>query len=247
VTHVSSKKTISIIIPTLNEELAITKTLNDIPTSALKKMGYGVEVIVVDGMSRDATRERAAAAGAKVVIEPTKGYGIPIRTGVKHSRGDIIVKADGDWTYPLKRLPDLLDLLNRKNLDFICTDRLSTLNPETMSLRNRIGNMVLVWAVQIVFRLNLKDSQSGMWMIRRRAWDQLVLKRNLSFSQELKVEALHYAKLRSEQVPITYRSRLGKATYGNWQTGIFLIIALISLRVRRHHSPRSASVPNGQA
>jgi glycosyltransferase involved in cell wall biosynthesis len=236
VTEVTQLKIVSIVIPTLNEELAITDTLKSIPVAALNKMGYEVEVIVVDGMSKDSTRQRAVEAGAKVVIEPRKGYGIPIRTGVRNSCGEIIAKADGDWTYPLEKLPNFLVLLETKKLDVIFTDRLSTLNPETMSLRNRVGNKVLSWAVRSVFGLNLKDSQSGMWMIRRSAWDQLVLKRNLSFSQELKIEALRFAKLPSEQVQIAYRSRLGKASYGNWQTGIFLMIALVSLRLRRKHS-----------
>ena len=227
---------ISVIIPTLNEEHTIAETLKSIPRSALSEMGYAVEVIVVDGRSTDATRELAAAGGARVIIEPRKGYGIPIRTGVLNSHGDIIAKADGDWTYPLEKLPELLNVLESKNLDFICTDRLSTLHSESMSLRNRVGNKILVLGVRIVFGLHLKDSQSGMWIIRRTAWDRLVLKRNLSFSQELKIEAIHYARLRSEQIPILYRSRVGKAKYGNWRVGILLIVALLSLRFRCSHS-----------
>lgn len=230
------QRTISIIIPTLNEERSIVQTLNGVPKSALNEMGYDVEVIVVDGQSTDATRELAEAAGARVVLEPRKGYGIPIRTGVLNSHGDVIAKADGDWTYPLEMLPELVQVLESKSLDFICTDRLSTLDPQTMSLRNRLGNRILVWAVLIVFGFHLKDTQSGMWIIRRGAWDRLVLKRNLSFSQELKIEAIYYGRLRSEQISISYRSRLGKAKYGNWRIGIILLVALLSLRFRRSHS-----------
>jgi rSAM/selenodomain-associated transferase 2 len=55
---------LSIIIPTLNEELRIAATL--------KQIGAGVEIIVVDGGSTDKTREIAEKLGAKVIISPSQ-------------------------------------------------------------------------------------------------------------------------------------------------------------------------------
>jgi len=234
--------TISIIIPTLNEERAIAETLNSIPRSELNAMGYTVEVVVVDGESQDRTRELAAAAGAKVIVEPRKGYGIPIRTGIYNSDGDIIVKADGDGTYPLERLPELVQLFEEEKLDFLSTDRMTNLDHHAMSTRNRLGNKILLWLVLVLFRLKVKDSQSGMWIITRRAFHPLILETNVTFSQELKVEAMHFARLRYDEVPISYRGRQGKAKFGTIRVGLHAALALLHLRFRlRHSRPMTAS------
>ena len=54
-----SKLLISILIPALNEEEGLKKTLYSVPRTELIEEGYGVEVIVVDGDSADNTREIA--------------------------------------------------------------------------------------------------------------------------------------------------------------------------------------------
>ena len=67
---------ISIVIPTKNEEKSIKKIIEEcIP--------YGDEVLVVDGHSRDLTRDVAREAGARVVLDHQKGKGDGLRVGLK--------------------------------------------------------------------------------------------------------------------------------------------------------------------
>ena len=66
---------ISVIIPALNEELGIKKTLLGIPKKVLSDRGYDLEILVIDGNSDDLTRNVAEKLGAKVIIERRKGYG----------------------------------------------------------------------------------------------------------------------------------------------------------------------------
>ena len=85
-----------VIIPALNEEDAILRVLNDIPDLAH-------EVIVVDNGSMDDTPARAAAGGARVVLEPRRGYGQACLTGIATLPDDteIVVFLDGDYSdYP---------------------------------------------------------------------------------------------------------------------------------------------------
>jgi len=237
-----TSRKISIIIPTLNEEEAISRTLSAIPDNQLNEMGYDVEVVVVDGGSGDRTRELAAIMGAKVVVEPKRGYGVPIRTGFRNSTGDIIAKADGDSTYPIEALPQLIRIMNNEKLDFVTTDRLTLLDSQAMSFRNRFGNTLLSVLVRVFFNLNMRDTQSGMWIIRKEALNRLTLKSNLSFSQEIKIEVCHFARLNWKEVAIRYRPRIGKAKFGSVRLGFFLVLALLLLRVRpRHGSPRNHS------
>jgi hypothetical protein len=83
---------VSIIVPCLDEAAAIGGLAREL-------LALGVdEVVVVDGGSRDGTPEIAASAGARVIVEPRRGYGRACAAGVMAAREDAMVLAfiDGD-------------------------------------------------------------------------------------------------------------------------------------------------------
>jgi len=95
---------ISAVIPCLDEEAAIAKVVTSV-------LAQGVsEVIVVDGGSRDRTVDEATGAGARVVIEPRRGYGRAIQAGIAAVRkdADIVVFLDGDGSDPAEFIPELV-------------------------------------------------------------------------------------------------------------------------------------------
>lgn len=75
---------ISIIVPTLNEEAAIARTL-----AALSALAGGHEILVVDGGSTDATIELASESGARV-LETPRGRGTQMHAGAMAARGDVL-------------------------------------------------------------------------------------------------------------------------------------------------------------
>ncbi len=233
----SAKKTenriLSIVIPALNEEEGIATTISSIPRTELQKMGYEVQILVVDGNSKDRTRQRAEETGAEVVIEPRRGYGQAFKTGFANARGDIIVTADADATYPMEDIPRLVQILEKENLEFITTDRFALIDKKVMSLRNKIGNAVLTLITRVLFRLNIKDCQSGMWVFKKDILDRLVLKSNTPLSQEIKIEACCFARCQWREVPIKYYSRLGRAQCGGWKVGLINLSDLIRKRLIR--------------
>jgi glycosyltransferase involved in cell wall biosynthesis len=95
---------VSAVIPCLHEEETIGAVVRDV-------LGRGVgEVVVVDGGSRDCTVERAKAAGARVVVEPRRGYGRAVRSGIEAAdpRAAIILFLDGDGSNRPEFIPDLI-------------------------------------------------------------------------------------------------------------------------------------------
>jgi glycosyltransferase involved in cell wall biosynthesis len=96
--------TVSAIIPCLDEEAAIGQVVTGVLAQNVS------EVIVVDGGSRDRTAERASAAGARVIVEPRRGYGRAILAGIAAVRddADIIVFLDGDGSDPAENIPAML-------------------------------------------------------------------------------------------------------------------------------------------
>ncbi len=95
---------VSAVIPCLDEEDAIGRVV-----ASVLQQGVA-EVIVVDGGSRDATVERARAAGARVVLEPQRGYGRAVQRGIAEARrdADILLFIDGDGSDPAEFIPQLV-------------------------------------------------------------------------------------------------------------------------------------------
>jgi len=95
---------VSAVIPCLDEEEAIGAVVRDIFRQGV------AEIIVVDGGSRDRTAERARDAGARVVVEPRRGYGRAIMSGIEAVRADaaIILFIDGDGSDRPEFIPDLV-------------------------------------------------------------------------------------------------------------------------------------------
>ncbi len=84
---------ISVVIPALNEEEPIAAVVRDCLAT-----GLPAEVIIVDNGSTDRTAECAQTAGARIVSEPTPGYGRACAAGIcaLSPECDIIVFLDGD-------------------------------------------------------------------------------------------------------------------------------------------------------
>lgn len=208
---------VSVIIPTMNEAGSIGEVIDEI--KAAFKDRQTCEIIVVDTNSTDGTVKVAERRGARVVREGRRGYGRAYMTGFAKARGEFIATLDGDLTYPASDIPSLVKMLGKKRLDFITCDRLTRLRPGVMTRSHRIGNWVLSTALRLLFRARIHDSQSGMWVFRKRALKRLRLtSTGMAFSEELKIEAWRRG-LRVSEVRIDYRPRVGEVKLSSWKDG----------------------------
>jgi glycosyltransferase involved in cell wall biosynthesis len=184
----------------------------------MRKTQYEFEILVIDTNSKDMTREIAREKGATVVEEPRRGYGRAYKTGFEKAIGDIVATLDADCTYPAEDIPQLCDRLFAENLDFITTNRLARMEEGAMSAKHRLGNWVLNATTKMLFSVSFKDSQSGMWVFRRESYAKLdVQDDGMPFSEEIKIEA--FRKLRTIEVPITYKRRVGEVKLSSWKDG----------------------------
>ncbi len=212
----TKKPKVTVIIPTLNEEKSIGQTLDEIP-----KDFADLEIMIIDGLSKDRTVEIVRKKGAKVILEKRKGYGRAYKTGFKKAKGDIIVTLDGDTTYPADDIPRVVRMLLDDGLDFITCDRLSTLKKEAMTAKHRLGNWVLAKTTNILFGMKIKDSQSGMWVFKRKILDKLrVTSDGMPLSEEIKIEAFKNKEIKAKEIPVEYRIRIGDIKLDTWGDGI---------------------------
>ena len=230
-TETSHFRKITIVIPALNEEHAIGSVIKEVPIEQLKKMGYSVEIMVIDNGSVDKTRHIANSHGAKVIVQPIKGYGNAYKAGFANATGDIIATGDADLTYPFNDLPKIIKKIEDENLDFITTDRLTNLEPGVMSRTHYFGNLLLQFITKTLYGLSCKDSQSGMWIFKSSIWSKLNVKSlGMPFSQELKIEAYKNG-FRCAEVPIIYRARIGEVKLSTLKDGVGNMLHLIKKRI----------------
>ncbi|MFF5291489.1 glycosyltransferase family 2 protein [Paractinoplanes globisporus] len=237
--------TLSIVIPALNEQENIPQTVRAIPIDRLREMGIGVEVLVVDNGSSDRTAQVARSSGAKVIVQPVRGYGNAYKVGFANCVGDVIATGDADLTYPFSMLPDALGLLHRQGLDFLSTDRLGCLTPGSMSTSHKWANHALSLMCRMLFQAPFNDSQSGMWIFRRQVLDGLQMRAGgMAFSQELKLEVFRNG-YRCGEVPIDYLPRGGQTKMRGLRDGSMVAFHMLAHRLRaRRGLPEMPHIPD---
>ena len=94
----------SVVIPAYNEERGIALVIN-----AIRTRNPHCEIVVVDDGSTDRTASVAEGTGSIVLRHPANGgYGRSLMDGIQAAQHDIIVITDGDGTYPVERISDLV-------------------------------------------------------------------------------------------------------------------------------------------
>jgi Glycosyltransferases involved in cell wall biogenesis len=218
---------ITVIIPCLNEEQGIEQVLRRMPD-------FVDETIVVDNGSTDRTSEVARSFGAIVIREEVRGYGRSYKKGFSYATGDIIVTLDGDHSYPPDAISYLLEAFLHLEVDFLNASRFPVRDPKAMSLKHKIGNLILSLAMSILFFRWVRDSQSGMWVFRRSILKDMQLESDsMAFSEEIKIEALLNPNVRFAEISILYSSRLGEIKLNPWRDGINNLLFLLKKRFAR--------------
>jgi glycosyltransferase involved in cell wall biosynthesis len=220
-------RSITVIIPCLNEEQGIEQVLRAMPE-------FVDEVIVVDNASTDRTSEVAISLGAKVIREDVRGYGRAYKRGFAAATGDLIVTLDGDQSYPVDALSYLIEAFLHLDVDFLNASRFPVRDPEAMSFRNKIGNLALSLAMSVLFFRWVRDSQSGMWVFRRSILGKMKLESDgMAFSEEIKIEALRDSRIRFGEISIQYSSRMGETKLNLWRDGFQNLMFLAKKRFLR--------------
>ena len=205
---------ITVIIPCLNEEQGIEQVLRQMPD-------FVDEVIVVDNGSTDRTSAVAASFGAQVIREDVRGYGRSYKRGFSQATGDLIVTLDGDHSYPPDAISYLLEAFLHLDVDFLNASRFPVRDRQAMSPKHKFGNLVLSFAMSILYFRWVRDSQSGMWVLRRSILDRMnLVSDGMAFSEEIKIEALRHREIRFEEISIQYSSRLGEIKLNPWRDGL---------------------------
>lgn len=226
-----SKLNVKIVIPALNEVLAIGKVVASV-------VGRVDAVIVADNGSTDGTAKAAREAGAAVVSVPKAGYGRACLAGIKAAGDfDVLVFMDGDASDDAADLDAILAPIYNGEAEFVLGSRLiGDIEKGSLTLPQRFGNqlacflMRLIWKSQFTdlgpFRAITRGALEGLnmqaptfgWTVEMQA---RILKQNIPYTE----------------VPVHYKTRIGKSKISGTVSGVILagwyILSTIGLEALR--------------
>lgn len=197
---------ISVVMITMNEELAIPKVVKDI-----KKVVPDCEILIVDS-SRDNTPEIARQLGVKVIRQfPPQGYGRAMDLALRSAQGDVVVTLDCDDTYPTREIPRMAGYILKDGYDLVDGSRLQK-KPAAMPLINYLANAGFALIASILFFNKLTDLHSGMRAYKKTLINELSYDPvGAALPVELLLRPLRMGK-KIKTIFIDYNERVGEST-----------------------------------
>lgn len=217
------QKQLSIVIPAYNEQDSIGSVLADLK-ALLSQHGIEHEVLVIDDGSTDATAQRAAAAGARVLRHHSnRGYGAALKTGVTAAAYPVVAITDADGTYPNEYLPQMLEQIEQA--DMVVGARTGA--KVNIPLVRRPAKWALNRLANFVSGFHIPDINSGLRVFRRDVALQYfpILPDQFSWTTTITM-AMLCDKYAVRFIPIDYRKRVGKSKITPWDAGTFTILIL---------------------
>jgi len=196
---------VSVVIPALNEEEVIGRTVLAIPRSIAS------EVIVVDNGSTDSTASVAAAAGAIVVAEPIRGYGRACLAGTRAVSPDseIIVLMDADLSDDPSQMHLLVRPIIEEGYEFVLGSRMiGHREKSSMTAAQVLGSRLTSFLIRAIYGVRYTDM--GPFRAIKRSTLELLDMSQLTYGWSIEMQVKAAARrLAIKEVPVNWRNRAG--------------------------------------
>lgn len=203
----------TIVIPVYNEECGLRKAVGQI-NEFVKKSNNAYEVIFInDGSTDDSASILSSFDNSNFTIlthKANRGYGAALKTGIKHARHDIIVITDSDCTYPIKKIPELLEVYQTGGHDMVVGAR--TGKNVQMPLFRRPAKWCLKRLAEYLAGQKIPDLNSGLRVMRKESIENFIniLPDGFSFTTTITLAMLINGNS-VEYIDINYKYRRGNS------------------------------------
>ena len=226
----TAPRPVAIIIPALNEAQSIGAVLAAIPKE------LAPDVLVVDNGSTDRTADLAAAAGARVVREPQRGYGAACLAGIAALRDpEVVVFLDADLSDDPALLPALVRPIQDDEADLVIGSRmLGEREPGALPPHSRFGNWLAGRLLTHLYGQPTTDLGPFRAIRYTTLWQLRMQDRGFGWTIEMQAKAARL-KARTVEIPVPYRKRLGKSKItgslkASVQAGVVILSTVFRLR-----------------
>ena len=226
-----------VVIPALNEELAIGHVINDLwSLCSLEQACIIDHIVVCDNGSTDKTALIADSCGAHVVFQPISGYGIACLTAIDSlPESDIVLFVDGDRSCDISQAILLLEGIFSGDDVAIGSRTLGSMEPGSLAIPQRFGNWFAAFLIKILWNYTVTDL-GPFRAIRTRSLVQMGMKdQAFGWTVEMQVKSIMLG-LQMNEYPVDSVVRLGKSKIsgtvkGSVSAGIGILSMIAKLKL----------------
>jgi len=231
---------VSVVVAARNEAGNVAGIFDRIP-----QMGWGTELIFVEGNSSDNTFEAIEAeirrrpdVDARLYKQPGKGKGDAVRTGFQNATGEVLMILDADMTVAPEDLPRFYEAWRSGKADFVNGVRLVyPMEDRAMRFFNVLGNRFFSMTFTWLLNQRIKDTLCGTKVLSKTDYELIAANRSY-FGEfdpfgdfDLLFGASKY-NLKIMDLPVRYAERTyGDTNIQRWRHGVTLLrMALLAMR-----------------
>lgn len=219
-----------VVIPALNEAGSIGGVVR-----RLQALGC-TRIRVVDNGSDDGTSQVAIQAGAEIVSEPVRGYGMACWRGLQAlpPRARWILFCDGDGCDELEALPRFVDAANA-GADIVLANRLALSGSRAeLTLPQRFGNQLAAFLIRLIWGKRFSDL-GPMRLIHRNLLEEIDMQdRGFGWTVEMQIRVAEL-NARYAEIPVSYSARRhGRSKISGTVRGVLLAGTTILSTIAYH-------------
>ncbi len=228
--------TLSIIIPTYNEEkticLLLNKLKNVVLTNNIKK-----EIIIVNDCSTDKTElviKKYISENTDLPIsyfyhQTNKGKGAALQTGIKNALGEFLIIQDADLEYNPNEYNILLQPIIDNLTDVVYGSRFIKNNDTIFFCWHTMGNKFLTFLSNLFTSFDVTDMETCYKVFNTKMIQSIDLKeKGFGFEPEITAKISKIPQIRITEIPISYTRRTYKEGKKiTWKDGFRAIYCIL--------------------
>ncbi len=228
---------LSLVIPIYNEEELLPVVLERVRAMGARQP-FEIELVLVDDCSHDRTPEILAAEAERPDVvtlrhDINRGKGAAIRTGLRHTTGEVVIVQDADMEYDPDDIPAVvMPIFDGETR--VCHGSRFRGRVTGMRVPNRVANWLLAWAASLLYGQRLTDEATAYKAFHRDVLRRLHLRcERFEFCPEVTAKVRRLGE-RIREVPVTFRARTfeeGKKI--GWRDFITAVATLLRCRFGR--------------
>jgi glycosyltransferase involved in cell wall biosynthesis len=215
--HPASRPKLSVIVPAYQTGKRISSNLQRLQSALASTRLTWEVIVVVDGdhetyvEARNQRTEQIHVFG----YDRNRGKGFALRYGISKARGELVTLIDSDMEISPDEIGRMASLLELYEADVVVGSKRHPLSQVRYPLFRRFQSACYQLLIRLLFRLRLRDTQTGLKMMRRevaRRVLHLALVKRFAFDLELLVIARRLGYRRIMEAPVTIDYRFSSTT-----------------------------------
>jgi glycosyltransferase involved in cell wall biosynthesis len=240
---------LSVVVPAYREGAAIVDNLARL-VEALDGTPLSWEVIVVVDGDRDTYFAALPCRGARVQVhgyDSNRGKGFALRYGMSLARGELVTFIDSDMEISPEEIGRMATLLDLYDADVVVGSKRHPLSEVQYPRLRRIQSAGYQLLVRTLFRVRVRDTQTGLKMMRREVASRVLgaaLVKRFAFDLELLALARHFGFRRIIEAPVRITYAFASTT--NLRAVFWVLLDTLAiwyrLRLRRSYDRADAGM-----